>query len=235
MICAEIIIPCYNESANLNLLFKECCKVIADSSYTVSFILVDNGSSDNTKNLFAQHSQSHRNIKFLYLPINQGYGGGILAGLQMTQAPIIGWTHADLQTPLADCLTGLNLIDEHYGLVKGVRVGRSMIDKVFSRSMEIFESVLFQFDLKEINAQPTVLKREIFEGWHNPPKDFSLDLYALVMAHKANINTRRINVRFLPRQFGSSKWNLGIKSKIRFIARVIHYSLSLRRAMSENL
>jgi len=235
MVYAEIVIPCYNESENINLLFAACSKVVEESDFTINFIFVDNGSTDNSYSLMNKLDNHSDQIKFLHLPVNQGYGGGILAGLRITKAPIIGWTHADLQTPIGDCLIGLNLMDTDYGVVKGIRRGRAQIDRFFSRSMELFESILFGFKLNEINAQPTLIRREFFEGWDDPPKDFSLDLYALVMAEKHNIGIERFSVQFLPRRFGNSKWNLDFKSRIKFIIRVINYSVNLRRVINENL
>jgi len=55
------------------------------------------------------------------------------------------------------------------------------------------------------------------------------------MAGKHNIEVKRFNVTFLPRQFGNSKWNLGIKSRIKFISRVIKYSFDLKRVINEDL
>ena len=40
-------------------------------------------------------------INRINLNTNQGYGGGIVAGLQ-ERGNYIGWAHADLQTPLID-------------------------------------------------------------------------------------------------------------------------------------
>lgn len=101
--------------------------------------------------------------------------------------------------------------------------------------MGIFESFLFTSFLEEVNAQPTLFKRNFYEKWYYPPTDFSLDLYALVMAVKSGLGIKRIKVLFLPRIFGRSKWNDGFKSRVKFIKRTIKYSLELRRTLNENL
>ena len=163
MINAEIIIPCYNESENINLLFMACSEVVKESNFTINFIFVDNGSTDDSYSLMNKLDNHNDHIKFLHLSVNQGYGGGILAGLRITKAPVIGWTHADLQTPIGDCLVGLNLMTSNYGFVKGIRLGRTQIDRFFTKGMELFESILFGFKLNEINAQPTLIRREFFE------------------------------------------------------------------------
>jgi len=226
---AEIVIPCYNEFENIEELYAECCRIVTLSNGSIGFILVNNGSTDRTSDFFEEKKKSNLGVRFISIASNQGYGGGILAGLAVSKAENIGWTHADLQTPLTDCLRALDILNKDYRFVKGSRIGRPIVDKVFSKGMEFFESVLFRVRLKEINAQPTLFSREIYEYWKDIPTDFSLDLYALVMASKYNVSVARFNVVFLPRVHGSSKWNSGFKSRVRFIKRTIKYSFELNR------
>jgi glycosyltransferase involved in cell wall biosynthesis len=235
MIKAQIVIPCFNESDGLLNLIDECRSVIDSSVGSIGFILVDNGSKDGSNLIFRSLNGRYPNIEILTLAENQGYGGGIIAGLNSTTAQIIGWTHADLQTPLTDCLKAIEIIDGEITFVKGIRVGRPISDRLFSQCMGIFESFLFTSFLEEVNAQPTLFNRNFYQKWHNPPTDFSLDLYALVMAVKSGLGIERIKVLFLPRKFGRSNWNDGFKSRVKFIKRTIKYSLELRRTLHENL
>jgi glycosyltransferase involved in cell wall biosynthesis len=235
MIKTQIVIPCFNESEGLLDLIDECRTVIDSSDYSLGFILVDNGSKDGSKEIFKSLQGKYANIETVSLPENQGYGAGIIAGLNSSTAQIIGWTHADLQTPLIDCLRATEAIDAEISFVKGARVGRPFSDRVFSRGMGIFESILFVSRLEEVNAQPTLFNRNFYEKWQNPPADFSLDLYALVVAVKNGLGIRRIKVHFLPRQFGQSNWNNGLKSRIKFVKRTLKYSFELRRTLHENI
>lgn len=235
MLAAEIVIPCFNEAKNLEKLILECKSVIKLSGNQVSFILVNNGSTDGSDEKFIELAKNNDSIKYVSLTQNQGYGGGILAGLEQVSAPITGWAHADLQTPLADCLLGVRQIQNGQDFVKGRRVERRVSDKLFSVGMGWFESLLFGRKLFEINAQPTIFRADLVKKWNNPPTDFSLDLYALVMAGIHGVRVSRFPVKFLPRQFGESKWNLGFRSRVKFIKRTLSYSLVLRRALNEDL
>ena len=235
MLVAEIVIPCFNEAKNLTRLVSECEKVTKLSEFQLRFILVNNGSTDESDKIFLELLAGINFIKYVSLTHNRGYGGGILAGLEQATAPISGWTHADLQTPLADCLTGVRYIQNGEDFAKGRRIGRKSGDKLFSLGMGLFESILFKRRLFEINAQPTIFRSELIKKWKKPPSDFSLDLYALVMVIKGGSKIARFPVKFLPRQFGESKWNLGFRSRVKFIRRTLSYSFVLRRALNEDL
>jgi glycosyltransferase involved in cell wall biosynthesis len=231
MIKLEIVIPCYNEEKNLGFLWLKCLEVVKESKGEISFIIVDNGSPDNSSVFMKLHADLNSHVRFISVRSNKGYGGGIIAGLQETSAPYVGWTHADLQTPLSDCILALEYLESGHEFVKGSRRGRPLSDQFFSLGMGFITSLLFQKRLQEVNAQPTLMNRSIYVSWSDPPNDFSLDLYALVMAKNLNLKIARFKVDFLKRLEGESKWNSGFFSRYKFIVRTIKYSMLLRKTM----
>lgn len=227
----SLIIPCYNEAANLPLLLNRCFSVIKDSLTEV--ILVDNGSTDDSPNVLNKLLPQYPGCRSIRVEVNQGYGFGILSGLRSAQGEILGWTHADLQTDPQDTLTGLSLFNQ-YGpniFVKGRRYGRPMGDVLFTIGMSAFETLLLHKPLWDINAQPTLFSRQFFNTWKNPPHDFSLDLYAYYQAKQANLLIKRFPVHFAERAHGVSHWNINWAAKRKFIQRTIDYSLQLRKTI----
>ena len=221
----SIVIPCYNEARSLKTLINEASRIAVERGG--EFILVDNGSNDSTLSILSECTKP--NIRWVTTAKNLGYGGGILLGLKNCDSDIIGWTHADLQTPLEDVAKAVSAIGVDYGFVKGRRMSRPIFDNLFTVGMSVLESILFRTRLVDINAQPTVFRKDFYNSWSDPPLDFSIDLYALINAKRNNIGIGRINVHFLKRQFGNSSWNTGIKSRWKFIHRTISYSLTLRK------
>ena len=231
----SLVIPCYNESESSPMLVRRCEDMLNTSNLNIEVILVDNGSIDNTYEILKKNI-NNQNIKILKLNRNLGYGGGILEGLKFSSGDYIGWTHADSQTDPKDFEKGLNLIYEDNTsevFIKGQRTGRSFIDYFFTFGMSIFETIFLRKLLFDINAQPTIFSRKFFLSWENPPKDFSLDLYAYFLAKKENFLIRRFSVNFSKRLYGSSSWNTGLKSRLKFIKRTIIYSLSLKKSIND--
>ena len=81
----------------------------------------------------------------------------------------------------------------------------------------------------DINAQPSIFPAAFFKSWENPPKDFSLDLYAYYQAKKLGYKIHRIPVKFKNRLYGLSSWNINLNSKFKFIKRTIEYTKKLSR------
>lgn len=224
----SLVIPCYNEAANLPLLLERCKRLAEQASIEV--ILVDNGSTDNTAHILTELLPQYPGCRSVHVTKNQGYGFGILAGLRAATGEILGWTHADMQTDPLDALNGLELF-ERFGttiFVKGRRHGRPLGDVIFTLGMSIFETVLLGTRLWDINAQPTMFSRTFFETWIEPPHDFSFDLYAYYQARRANLNVHRFPVLFGERAHGVSHWNINWAAKRKFIQRTIRFSLQLK-------
>lgn len=224
----SLVIPCYNEAANLPLLLERCKDVAGTNS---EVILVDNGSRDSSPQVLQELLPRYPGCRSVRVEVNRGYGFGILAGLRAAKGEILGWTHADLQTDPQDALRGLALFDQHgpQVFVKGQRHGRPLSDVAFTIGMSVFETVLLGQPLWDINAQPTMFSRRFFETWSEPPNDFSLDLYAYYQARQHGLPIHRFAVLFGARAHGVSHWNVNWAAKWKFILRTIDFSLQLRK------
>lgn len=223
----SLIIPCYNEGRSLQTLVDEINSIV--SRKDIEFILVDNGSTDNTNELLK--SFSSENIVKVGLLDNLGYGGGIKAGLVKARGEFLGWIHADLQYSLTEVVNNLNKIPSDTKYIKGKRRGRSIFQNFISLNMSVVESFLFKHVLYDINAQPTIFHKDLYQNLINLPNDFSIDLYSYVIAKKTGAKILRFEVNFLKRRYGKSSWNTGFKSLVTMSLKTLKYSIKLRRSL----
>lgn len=229
----SIVVPCYNESKNIPLILSGFEQVIQRDD--VEVVLVNNGSTDNSKEILETLLPKYSFARLANVEENQGYGYGILYGLKQATGTYIGWTHADMQTDPGDVIKALEIIEKSSETesiyVKGDRKGRPFFDQIFTSGMSFFETIYMGERLHDINAQPNIFHRSFFESWDNPPHDFSLDLYALYMAKKRKISVVRFDVLFPERIHGTSSWNTGFAAKKKFIKRTLVFSSKLKKRL----
>jgi glycosyltransferase involved in cell wall biosynthesis len=219
-----IAIPCYNEADSLAELVNGLSN---PELQCVEFVLVDNGSTDESLKILSD-LKLPKNIKWIRIPFNKGYGYGILMGLEELHTDFVGWTHADLQTDPSDLLLFLKHLNANAEFLKGRRRGRSKSDRFFTAGMSLSMSLLFARLLRDINGQPTVLSRRLYESWKSPPNDFGLDLFSYVHALRSGTPVVRVDVDFRERVYGNSSWNAGFISRLRFIRRTLTLAIKLR-------
>lgn len=229
----SIVIPCYNEAGNISMLVEKF-KLLVQTDSQFEVIFVNNGSTDNSKAIFEQKLEENKTLPFrlVTVDVNQGYGFGILAGLDSAKGSILSWTHADLQTDPLDLLVGLKLYISHSDeniLVKGKRRNRPFLDAFFTKGMEYFAFFVLGKKLNDINAQPKIFSRTFFNKIRgNAPFDFSLDFYFL---YWADVYGKILDfpVYFEKRQFGEAKGGGSMKTKIKLTKRTIKYILDFKR------
>lgn len=233
-IALSIVVPCYNEEKNISLIVERFDKI--KRIISVELILVDNGSKDGTKKEIRKAQKRYPYVKLAEVKKNIGYGYGIMTGLRSAKGEYLCWTHADMQTDIADTLKAYDLIigskDPKKTFIRGNRKGRSFFDNIFTIGMAFFETILLGQWLWEINAQPKLFHKSFLKMAAEPPNDWSLDLYFYFLAKKNKFDIRSIDVFFPERMHGKSHWNTGgMKPKIGMIRRTIDYSLELKRRL----
>ena len=185
----SIILPCYNEEKNIPLILEKFDNCIKTAN--IELILVNNGSSDNSEEVLKKILPKYSFARTVKIEINQGYGYGVVKGLNSSKGEFVCYTHADMQTDPEDVLKGLEIIknasDSENCFIKGNRKGRGVFDQFFTLGMSLFETLYMRTILWDINAQPNLFHRNFFKSLDNIPKDFSLDLYFLYMAKKEDL------------------------------------------------
>lgn len=230
----SVVVPCYNEEKNICALverFDSIKELLNINGFEL--ILVDNGSLDNTSFEIDKQCEKYCYIRKVSVQENKGYGYGILQGLYAGKGEWLGWIHADLQLPPEAFVEMIAKIKGGEGkdkmFFKGRRKKRPLLDVLFTIGMGCFESIFLKEKLWDINAQPTLIKRDLLEKLKNIPFDFSFDLYIYYIAKKLGYEEIRIPVNQQPRREGESSWNNGMKARLKLIKRTLAFSVELKK------
>lgn len=232
----SVVVPCYNEEGNVHTLVEEFVKVYNSLKKSgFELVLVNNGSKDNTEVEINDCIKKYKFIKSVVVEVNQGYGYGILKGMSACSGEYIGWIHADLQfspflfVKIARAIENESEKSQRPLYFKGIRKNRPFFDCLFTFGMSCFESLYFKTKLWDINAQPTMMRRELFDTAVNPPWGFSLDLYFYYCASKKGYEIKRFVSYQKAREVGKSSWNTGMSARIKLIKRTLHDSKEIKK------
>ena len=95
----SFVIPVYNEEANIPILYRELTTVLAEVSYSVEFIFVDDGSTDESLILIKQLAKSDSRLFYVELSRNFGHQYALKAGLDLSSGDAVITMDCDMQHP----------------------------------------------------------------------------------------------------------------------------------------
>ncbi len=137
----SIVIPVYNEAANLPDLWTRIAAVMKRMGRPWEVVFVDDGSADDSLKMlkgFADEAPGH--VRVVELSRNFGQHSAILAGFRQSKGDIVVTLDADLQNPPEEIPRLIQAIDDGNDVVGGWREERQ--DQAFRRIASQFHNKL---------------------------------------------------------------------------------------------
>lgn len=120
----SVVIPVYNEEANLAALMSRLMPVMKDMGKSFEIILIDDGSRDNSLALL-KGFVSDPFVRVVELTRNYGQHAAIMAGFSVVQGDVVITMDADLQNPPEEIPNLFSVMEEgSYDVVGTIRKGR---------------------------------------------------------------------------------------------------------------
>ncbi len=223
----SVSIPFYNEEPNVRRVLEDTIQILTTNDVDFEIIAVDNGSSDQTGEIIKEIAEKNVQIKPLRIEVNEGYGNGILAGLNASKGRFIGYMDGDGQIEpeaVLGCYKEL-LISDQFDLAKGFPRGipGSFIRRYISKFYNAFVTSLFRIETLGINCKPKIFKRELFEKLNLESKDWFIDAEIMIKATRLNVRYIDYPIQFKERLEGKS--NVQIKTAFEFLFNFTRYIL----------
>lgn len=129
----SIVVPIYNEEANIPALHQEVRRALADTGISFELILVDDGSQDGSFALLAEIAKIDARVRVIRMRRNFGQTAAMAAGFKVAQGRVVVPMDGDLQNDPADIPLLLEKIEEGFDVVSGWRKNRQ--DTLLSRRL----------------------------------------------------------------------------------------------------
>lgn len=118
----SVVIPAYNEARRLPQTLQRVDDYFSHQNYPVEIIVVDDGSTDETRSVVRAFGTSHPRVQLIEND-HRGKGYTVRTGMLAARGHIVLFSDADLSTPIEDIEKLLPWFERGYDIVIGSREG----------------------------------------------------------------------------------------------------------------
>lgn len=224
----SIVIPVYNEKDTLEEIVR-LVKEVTDIEKEI--ILVDDASTDGTKDILKRMESEQPDLKVFYKPVNKGKGDTLSVGFKQTTGDYVIVQDADLEYNPQDYKKLLRALEEEdVSVVYGSRFSGNYKDMsnlhyMGNKFLTLITNLLFGVMLTDMETCYKLLPGDFVRKLNikSPRFDFEPEITAKIL--KAGLRIKEVPISYKGRDFDEGKkitWKDGFAAvfsliKFRFI------------------
>ncbi len=227
----SIVLPAYNEEANVEGAVEHVSAVAQQLGMDHEIILVNDGSSDRTGEIGRALAQRVPNFRLVEHYPNRGYGGALKAGFSAAGKELIAFFPADKQFDFGEIERLLARIDEA-DIVSGYRADRqdSPVRKFFAFGWNTLMRLLFGYLCRDVDCGFKLFRREILEHVTIGSDGAMIDTEFLFKARSRGYRIADVPVTHLPRVAGEATGG-NLRVIVKAFRDLVSFRLRLSREM----
>ncbi len=202
-ITVSAFFPAHNEIDNIEELTEKTVQVLSQHVKDYEVLLIDDGSTDGTRDKADELAQRHDKVHAIHHEINRGYGGAVKTGIASCTLDWIFFTDGDGQFDVHELPLLLEHTDQHDAVV-GYRMDRQdpFHRKMFAFGWGLLIKLLFGFRVKDLDCAFKLFRRSYFENLELKAEGavITVEIFSILKRNKAKI--KQVGVHHYPRKAG---------------------------------
>ena len=205
----SVFFPAYNDAPSLPSLIAKTFEVLEPRFKEFDVIVVNDGSSDNTREVLAQLEGVHgKRLRVIEHAKNRGYGGALRTGFENARHKLVFYTDGDAQYDVAELPLLLEQMAPGVGLVNGYKLERSdpwhriVIGNVYNQLARF----LFHIRIRDVDCDFRLMRRELVESLNLSSTSGAVCVELVRRLEMSGFEVRETLVHHYSRQHGRSQF-----------------------------
>jgi len=204
----SIVIPVYNEEANLEALFTRLMATMDRSGKPFEVLFTNDGSRDRSGVMLREfHTRRQKEVRVIDFNGNFGQHMAIMAAFERVRGDVVVTLDADLQNPPEEIPKLLAAIEAGHDVVGGFRKNRkdTFFRKYASRIINGLRARITNIHMKDQGCMLRAYRRNIVESI---VASGETSTFIPALAHSFSANPAEVEVEHAARAAGESKYRL---------------------------
>ena len=221
----SVVIPVYNER---NFVAELVRRVLAEN-YNMEVLLIDDGSSDGSREIIAGLAEQHPQVHFQLHERNQGKGAALRTGFQLARGDFILIQDADLEYDPRDYGKLLEpLLDGRADVVFGSRFlgGPHRVlnyhHYLANRFLTMLSNILTGLNLTDMETCYKAFRREVIDDMRLHQDRFGFEPEITAKLAKRKCRFMEVPITYRGRHFTEGK-KIGWRDGVAAVGHIIHF------------
>lgn len=201
----SVFFPLFNEEGNVETLVKKATDVLEEIKLEYEIILVNDGSTDGTKEKAEKLAGENPGIKVINHPKNLGYGEVLKSGFYNAKYDTVCYTDGDGQFDFGEINKFLEKIEDH-DLVIGYRIKRQdpFFRILFNKGWKLSLLAFFGLTLKDVDCGFKMIRKSVLEKIPHleSSRGAMINAELAIKAKKYGFKVTQVGVNHYPRLSG---------------------------------
>ena len=223
--CLSVVVPCYNEQRTILTLLKH----VADSPWVREIIVVDDGSTDDTRQILAGIDDP--TVRVVLHERNQGKGAALRTGFRQATSEFVIVQDADLEydpNEFGDLLPPV--LDDKADVVFGSRFLSGRPHRVLyfwhsmgNRMLTLASNMFTGLNLSDMETCYKLFRREVLESITIEEDRFGFEPEITAKVAKGGWRIYEVGISYNGRTYADGK-KIGGRDAVRAVYCIVRYS-----------
>lgn len=204
----SVFFPCYNDKGTIASLVLEVKTVLERLADDYEIIVIDDGSTDGSRELLLQLQNDVSQLKLVMHEKNRGYGGALRSGFKATTKDLIFYTDGDGQYDVKELPLLLEKMTVGVDIVNGFKIKRSdplhriIIGWIYQEAMRL----AFWLPIKDPDCDFRLIRRKVFEKVELKSNTGTITIELVKKFQRAGFKFAEVGVHHYFRTYGTSQF-----------------------------
>jgi len=222
----SVIIPVYNEQKTV----AEVIQRVLALPISLEVIVVDDGSSDGTRDILSRYAK-HPRVRTLLHAVNQGKGAALRTGIARATGDYVVIQDADLEYDPSNILSVLKplqagLTEAAYGsrYLMQSEQDRSLLHRLGNWGLTTFSNLLARQSLTDMETCYKAFSRELIQSIQIEENRFGFEPEITAKLARTQTQICEVPISYQPRSWKEGK-KIGVKDLVRTLYCIVKYNL----------